>query len=70
MNHLIVIYDDLVFLLGKYCCRMYRQQRNKTENIYFFLLSKSLKSNVLFIIQINPNEHGTQVKSHTCYLLN
>lgn len=70
MNHLIVIYDDVVFLLGKYCCRMYHQQPNKTENMYFFFTFEKSQSIVLFIIQINSNEHGTQVKSHTRYLLN
>lgn len=43
MNHLIVIYDDVVFLLGKYCCRMYHQQRKKPENVYFFTFDKSQK---------------------------
>lgn len=54
MNHLIVIYDDVVFLLGKYVAECTINNEIK-QKIFIFLLPISLKSIVLFIIQINSN---------------
>lgn len=68
MSHLIIIYDDVVFLANIVAeCTINNEIKQK---MFIFLLSISLKSIVLFIIQINSNEHGTQVKSHKRYLLN